>query len=382
MTALDRLVPRPRLVEISRIDLDGSPEAVWTRVRHGRLADSRLIRALFAIRGFFDRREPAGLRIDDLVSSPARPGFQVLVDLPPHEIAVGAIGKVWRPVIPFVHVATAHAFEAFCQPDFVKVAWAVRVTPRPRGAHLEFEVRVDATDEAAWRKFRRYFRVIGVGSRYIRRAALRSFARQFGAARIRRESRWLAGDELLARPNGQATSSIDIAATPEDIWPWLVQMGCGRGGFYSLDRLDNGGVPSAREVRLELQRLQVGEVIPATPGGRDGFEVLRLEAPRALVLGGLYDVARRGQLRFASARPGRYWHATWAFALERLDARSTRLWVRARIAYSPQERLRAIWIRAAHAIMQPVQLRNLAARAEGRLRRRPDHPRHAGRAAA
>jgi len=88
------------------------------------------------------------LRIDDLVSSAERPGFQVLHDHPPHEIAVGAIGKVWQPDIPFAHVANAEEFIAFAEPDYVKVVWAVRVLPLgAANARAELELRVDATVE-------------------------------------------------------------------------------------------------------------------------------------------------------------------------------------------------------------------------------------------
>ena len=65
------------------------------------------------------------------------------------------------------------------------------------------------------------------------------------------------------------THAIDIAATPEAIWPWLVQMGCRRGGFYSIDVLDNGGRRSAREIHPDLQTLPVHTVIPATPRGTE-----------------------------------------------------------------------------------------------------------------
>jgi hypothetical protein len=69
-------------------------------------------------------------------------------------------------------------------------------------------------------------------------------------------------------------------------------MGCRRAGFYSWDFLDNGGTRSAREIHPGYQSIVVGDVIPATPHGCDGFEVLRVDAPCALVLGGLFDVER------------------------------------------------------------------------------------------
>src|SRR5678816_1018947 len=91
------------------------------------------------------------------------------------------------------------------------------------------------------------------------------------------------------------------------IWPWLVETGCGRGGFYALDGLDNGGARSAREIHPEWQELRVGDVLPATPNDGEGFEVLRIEPSHALVLGATMG---NGERR---------WKSTWAFVLEPLD---------------------------------------------------------------
>ena len=72
-------------------------------------------------------------------------------------------------------------FLAFSSSHYVKVAWSIRVLPLdPASARLEVEVRVTATDDVAWRKFTRYFRVIGPASRFIRRSLLRALAREFG----------------------------------------------------------------------------------------------------------------------------------------------------------------------------------------------------------
>jgi hypothetical protein len=186
-TALDRLVPKPDLVEIDVVDLPAPVSQVWDRLRHGTLGETGPTRVLFALRTLADRRGTAGsgggLRLDDMHSAPTAPGFQVLADDPPHEVVAGAIGKVWRLRIPFVHVPDADAFAAFAEPDFIKVAWGLRVTPvESRGTHDELEVRVAATSDDALRRFRRYFRVIGPGSRYIRRALLRSLTRDVEVA--------------------------------------------------------------------------------------------------------------------------------------------------------------------------------------------------------
>lgn len=371
---LDQLIPQPRSAEVDHVIVGVCPERVWELLRHGDLVQSDWARALFALRTLPERlrgkRVSAALRLDELRSTPERPGFQLLGEEPPRELVVGAIGKVWRLEIPFVHVADRPAYRAFAEPGFVKVAWAIRVRAWGAAAsRVELEVRVDATDEPSWRRFRRYFRVVGPASRLIRRTQLAALARELGAPEARADERGLPGDERLPGARTQITQGRDIDASPDAIWPWLLMLGCRRGGFYAIDLLDNGGVRSARELRPELLSLEVGQVLPGTPGGEDGFEVLQVEPNRVLLLGGLYDVEGECQLPFAAERPRRYWHITWVFALEPLDARTTRLHVRARAAFPPTERWRAIGMAATHRVMQAVMLRHLAARAEGRLPR-------------
>lgn len=373
MNALDQLIPVPRLAEVDHVDVDAPPERTWARIRHGRLFASPLVSLLFDLRALPQRlagRQPDPIvrSLDEFGSTPEKPGFQILVDDPPSEVAIGAIGKVWEGDIPFVHVADAAAYGAFSEPGYARVAWAVRVLPRgDHGARIELEVRVDATTEDAWERVRRYYRLIGPGSHFIRHAALAGIERELGVPDAHENERPLEGDQLLPGALAQITRGVTIAAPPEAVWPWLVQMGCRRGGFYSVDLLDNGGRPSAREIHSELQAITVGDVLPATPEGEDGFEVLRIVPSRSLVLGGLYDAEAGRQLPFSSARPARCWHVTWSFVLEPLDANSTRLLARARAWWPPEEALHAAWIRPVHHLMQAVQLRRLAARAEGRL---------------
>jgi hypothetical protein len=75
----------------------------------------------------------------------------------------------------------------------------------------------------------------------------------------------LPGDELLAHPQYRSTRSITIDAPPEAVWPWLVQVGCQRAGFYSNDLLDNLGRPSATVIVSTLQNLHVGQWVPMSP---------------------------------------------------------------------------------------------------------------------
>ena len=80
----------------------------------------------------------------------------------------------------------------------------------------------------------------------------------------------MAGDALLVDPAFSYTMTVNVKAPPEDIWPWLVQMGYQRGGLYSYDWLDRlfGYLdrPSARHILPEFQNLAVGDHIPLGRG--------------------------------------------------------------------------------------------------------------------
>jgi len=91
----------------------------------------------------------------------------------------------------------------------------------------------------------------------------------------------LAGDELVTEPTAQETRGITIDASPAEVWPWLVQMGFGRGGWYSYEPLDSKQ-PSAREILPEFQELKVGDQMPTYPGF--SFDVKVVQPEQALVL--------------------------------------------------------------------------------------------------
>jgi hypothetical protein len=153
-------------------------------------------------------------------------------------------------------------------------------------------------------------------------------------------TRELPGDELV--PDAQAidTRGITIEAPPERIWPWLVQMGYGRGGWYSIDQLDMRG-KSADQIVEAWQDLAVGDLVPTHPGG--GFEVRLLEPNRALVLFGdpstmqpmthpegeelPAGLAASGS--FLAQTPSEF-KASWSFVLEPLGPNRTRLVERVR----------------------------------------------------
>jgi len=112
-------------------------------------------------------------------------------------------------------VTGSDAFAKFDTAGYARVAWALRVIPRgDRDSRIEIEVRVDATDDASWRKFRRYFRVIGIGSRFIRHTLLGSLAKELGSPEAAESERPLDGDDLL--PVGWRTRRRKPASRDED----------------------------------------------------------------------------------------------------------------------------------------------------------------------
>ncbi|MDQ1710268.1 MAG: hypothetical protein QOG49_1653, partial [Frankiaceae bacterium] len=78
----------------------------------------------------------------------------------------------------------------------------------------------------------------------------------------------LPGDALLPRAQFRATRAIAIDAPPQAVWPWLVQVGCLRAGWYSNDLLDNLGHPSATEILPEYQQIAVGQWVPMSPSSQ------------------------------------------------------------------------------------------------------------------
>lgn len=199
-------------------------------------------------------------------------------------------------------------------------------------------------------------------------AAIRPRIRGWGATRGEcREP--LPGDELVPA-RWQTTRAVSIPAPRREVWPWLVQVGYGRGGWYSYDWIERcigagdfaeGG--SARRVIPELQSLVVGDTVALSPTG--GLTVAVLDPPGALVLHYRMNVltalpAREGDRAILD------W--TWAFVLAPVDEDSCRLLVRVRADYRP----RLLWVfipfllEPVHFLMEWKMLRTIERRVRHR----------------
>lgn len=127
------------------------------------------------------------------------------------------------------------------------------------------------------------------------------------------------GDDLIPDASLIATRAITIYAPAAAVWPWLVQMGYRRAGWYSYDWFDNDGIHVDR-ILPEFQHLKVGDTLLTDPAG--GFRVEAIEPEQSLVLMIHSDEARRGS------------EISSAIVLNPLDKRHTRLILRVRARFT------------------------------------------------
>jgi hypothetical protein len=136
--------------------------------------------------------------------------------------------------------------------------------------------------------------------------------------------RTLPGDELVSEPKLNATHAVTIRATPSEIWPWLAQMGQGRGGFYSYDWIENLmglNIRNVDHILPEHQSLHVGDQIPLAPNNF-GVPVAVCEPARMLVL---YGDSRKDSAAIPTMNPGDFMAVSWGFYLNPVDDHNTRL---------------------------------------------------------
>ena len=158
-----------------------------------------------------------------------------------------------------------------------------------------------------------------------------------------------------------------IAAPPADVWPWLVQMGCNRAGWYSWDRLDNGGHVSADRIHPEWQQIAEGDRLASVPDGSRWFRVALAEPERTLVLRASMTLPAAKPFDPEDDMPRAYIDSTWGFHLRPTPQGGTRLLTSGCVRSSPRWLTEAadwlVWD-PAHWVMQTKQFRELRRRTE------------------
>ena len=205
---------------------------------------------------------------------------------------------------------------------------------------------------------------------------LRPWSHRRGAtdAEVRRS---LPGDDLVPTPKIEYTQAITIDRPAEEVWPWLVQIGYQRAGWYTYDWMYKlmgaddfyDGNRSADRIIPELQDLEPGDAIEL--GGGMSFDVVTLEPNRVLVLLARVDADTGEYFELSDTMPANYVNISWVYALEELDTGSSRLIVRWHgDTGSGLGNALPIYVatEAGALIMQPKVLKGIKARSEDHRR--------------
>ena len=215
-------------------------------------------------------------------------------------------------------------------PDAPAVPWSPTTTPR--GLHHQL---ADAISDVPW---------------FLVTPLLRRWHLTWGAT-PEEVAAAMPGDGLLPRAQYRCTRAITVRAAPEEVWPWLVQVGVGRAGWYADDLLDNFARPSAREIIPSLQDIHVGQWLPwvPRPSERTACVVDSFRAPDWI----LWRTPNR----------------TWAWRLQRLPDGGTRLTTRMHTLYEwrrPLTPVTVLLMEVADFPMMRRMLRGIRDRAEAR----------------
>jgi hypothetical protein len=183
---------------------------------------------------------------------------------------------------------------------------------------------------------------------------IRPWHLRWGATSAEVARRW-PGDDLIQRPRSRAVRAVTVKAPPERIWPWIMQVGRDRGGFYSYTWLENligADIHNVYRLIPGFPERQVGDTVWMGPpdrfGGQARMVVAKVVRERALVL-----------VMPADAEParteGRAREGVWSFALDPITEHQTRLVMLslAAAAPSPSRRLAdVVFWEPAHFVME------------------------------
>ena len=180
VTLADRHLPAYDVVMRHERRVAVPAAAAWAALQRADLGDSAVTRMLLVLRGL---RRPGAARRLTLATLPAA-GFLPLGDRPGHEVAFGLVGRFWTPSGGRARVTPAE-FRDFARPGWAKAVWTFAVEDDGgAAARLVTETRVACVDAASRRRFRLYWLFVRPFSGVIRRAMLRSVAREAARAQV------------------------------------------------------------------------------------------------------------------------------------------------------------------------------------------------------
>ena len=148
-------------------------------------------------------------------------------------------------------------------------------------------------------------------------------------------NRNLPGDDIVKAPKSKFSHGIKIDAPIEFVWPWVVQMGKSRGGFYSYEALENLAgleIYNAEQILEEYQNPSVGEIIPFGPDS--GYPLAIVKPNEALVIESCDDLEKKVNFNPKDGYPEKYLHISWLWYVEELGPQKTRFISRNRVDFN------------------------------------------------
>jgi hypothetical protein len=184
------------------------------------------------------------------------------------------------------------------------------------------------------RGHRRYLAGVVLAAAGLAEAVLIHLGRTYGSLKQERAAP-LPGDEIVARRDVMTNHATTIDASPEEVWPWLTQMGWHKAGWYTARWVDRllfpANLPSATRLIPELQNITIGSfILDGPPETGCGFTVERLDAGQALVLHSTSHLPSSWRSKYGADLD---W--SWSFNLTSPGPGRTRLLFRSRWVTSP-----------------------------------------------
>lgn len=309
----DLFLPEPELVHTEPLGVV-SPPIHLRELDLGHTAVARLLQP-----------QPYSVKAGELLNEHA----VVLQEIPGERLVVGWIGRFWEEPPCYQPIDRAH-FTRFSEPGWGRLVWSLRRDGE--SARVLLELRADATDVRTWDVFRGWLRtrlpntapqldvgdvVEGVlGAIDITLDLLTPFLRgvrsHWGLTAEEAAEPW-PGDDVVPRPRWSWTHAITIDAPPEAVWPWVVQIGADKAGFYSyafLENLAGCNLENAEQIQAAWQQLRPGDGLvlhPALPP----IPVLKVESGQWFVAGGTLDLRQKGK-----PPPWPFAQVSWLFLVE------------------------------------------------------------------
>lgn len=176
---LDRFMPDFEVRERYAVTVEAPAEVTFGAAGDMSLEDSRIIRAIFKSREFLLRARPGESTLPrGLLAQTKVLGWGVLDEVPGREIVMGAVTKPWEANVVFRAIAPEE-FASFQDPDFVKIAWTLRIDPIAESKSVfSTETRALACGPVARSKFRKYWAFLSPGIILIRLVTLGPLKRE------------------------------------------------------------------------------------------------------------------------------------------------------------------------------------------------------------